>query len=131
MNQILAQQLAYIEQILETMTKNNQQLSVENFLKQLKEVEGIIMVQFLANWSGTSSLMASVYKAIRKEFKSQLQFIQFDVDAHPEIADAFHINKIPTALFFRAGEIIHCTPGIISKYELTEKIEQLLKPDTS
>lgn len=115
----------------EIMTKKNQKLSVESFKEQLKDIEGIVMVQFIASWSGTSSLMASVYNAVRTQFKSQIQFLQLDVDAHQEIADAYHISKIPTVLFFQSSDIIDSSPGMISRYELIEKIENLLKTDTS
>jgi len=100
------------------------ELTDDNFSAQLKEGSGVRIAYFWATWCGPCRLVGPVYDKVSARYRGQVLFGKMDSDAH--YSDAFNnVKSLPTILFFKNGEEIYRTQGIVSEESLVQLIERL------
>lgn len=95
-------------------------LNEENFDAVTKE--GIVLVDFWANWCGPCKMLSPTIDDIAKEYEGKVVVGKVDVDENEAIARNYGIMAIPTLFLFKDGEIVEK----ISGYRLKRELEQLL-----
>ena len=55
-----------------------------------------------------------------------MKIAKVNVDENPGLAARFHIQSIPTLLYFSGGEVHEQTVGAISKRAITERLAALM-----
>lgn len=73
----------------------------EDFENEIKE--GIVLVDFYADWCGPCQMLSPNIEAVEQETK--IKVIKVDVDAIPELARMFGIMSIPTIVLYRDGKL--------------------------
>ncbi len=98
------------------------ELNDQNF-KQTIET-GITVVDFWAPWCGPCRMIAPVIDEITKELPN-IKVAKVNVDDSPNIAQQYNILSIPTLIYFKDGQPIHSSVGVVSKKAILDKIETL------
>ena len=57
------------------------------------------IVDFYATWCGPCKAIAPILDELAAKYKGQIYIYEVDVDAEPELANAFGIQSIPTLFF--------------------------------
>ena len=57
------------------------------------------IVDFYATWCGPCKTIAPILEELAGQYKGQIYIYEVDVDAEPELANAFGIQSIPTLFF--------------------------------
>ena len=57
------------------------------------------IVDFYATWCGPCKTIAPILEELATKYKGQIYIYEVDVDAEPELANAFGIQSIPTLFF--------------------------------
>ena len=70
-------------------------------------------------------ILEPIYDAVADEM-SEIAFGRINITFHPEIADAYGVNAMPTLLYFRNGELVNQTIGSIDREELLTNISKML-----
>lgn len=70
-------------------------------------------------------LLAPIYDAVADEMP-EVAFGRINVSQYPEIAEAYHIDALPTLLFFRKGEKVHEITGSMEREDLLQQIAAML-----
>ena len=83
------------------MSKQIINATKENFETILNETEGLVLVDFWAEWCGPCKMIAPILEQAAEEGK--VQVVKVDVDTEQEIAAKFGIRGIPTLMFFKKG----------------------------
>ena len=96
-------------------------LKNENFADEIKE--GIILVDFYADWCGPCKMLAPLLEEIAGEY-SYLDIYKINVDEENELAKEFGIMNIPTLLFMRKGTVLKKVVGMSSKKELMKLLSE-------
>jgi thioredoxin len=104
------------------------QVTKANF-SQLAELDKPVLLDISASWCSACKALEPVFEDLSKQYKGQIQFAKLDFDSEKELAHEFHVQSLPTLLFFEAGK---STPamksvGFMDKKELEGKINQFLK----
>ncbi len=99
-------------------------LTEANFNETTKE--GVVMVDFFAQWCGPCKMIAPVIDELAEEYKGKATISKVDVDASQGLAAEFGVRSIPTILFIKNGEVKDVITGAASKESLQEKIDGLL-----
>ncbi len=85
-----------------------------------------VMIDFGATWCGPCKALAPKIEEVAAEFEGRAVVGAADVDECPELAARFRIRSVPTVLFFKGGQPVDKTVGLVAKETLTEKLNALL-----
>lgn len=87
-----------------------------------KEIEkGLVVVDFFATWCGPCRMLAPILEDV-SENRDDAAFLKVDVDENYELAKSFGIMSVPTVLFFKDGNLVDKSIGLIN----SEKINQFI-----
>ncbi len=84
------------------------------------------LVEFTADWSGSGYIMDKILGKLNEEFGKNVAFYQIDFEIHTKTSKHYNIDKVPTILLFRNGELIDRISGIISEAELVSRIHEIM-----
>lgn len=97
-------------------------LENENYSELIKE--GIVVVDFFANWCGPCKMLSPIIEKIGDELPT-VKFIKIDVDKHEELARKYGVMSIPTLIFIKEGVELKKHIGFITEDNIKEIIEKL------
>ena len=63
-----------------------------------------VIVDFWATWCGPCKMVAPEMEKIAAKYEGSVEVVKVDVDANPQISQAFNIMSIPTIAFFQPGK---------------------------
>ncbi len=98
-------------------------LTDDGFDKDVLQADGLVLVDFWAEWCGPCKMIAPILDEIANEFEGKLKVAKLNIDHNPATAPKFNIRGIPTLLLFRNGELAATKVGALSKGQLREFIE--------
>ena len=99
----------------------------DNFEKEVLKSEIPVVVDFYADWCGPCTMMGPYVTAMEPLYQGKVKIGKLNVDDATDIAEKYHVMSIPTLLFFKNGEVVGSSVGLIPKETLQEKIEALAK----
>ena len=99
-------------------------LDENNFEEALKKYK-ILIVDFWAEWCMPCRIIAPIIEKLAKKYKGKVVFGKVNVDRAPSLADRFGIMSIPTLIYFKNGEKVDETVGVIPETAIEEKIRNL------
>ena len=93
-----------------------QNLTDENFNKNIKESGKASIVQFSAEWCSPCRTLKPIMEEISNEMSDKLNFFYMDIDSSPSIPTLFAIRGVPTLIIFdKKGEQKNLKVGATSK----------------
>ena len=96
------------------------------FAAKAMQAEGLVVVDFSANWCGPCKRMLPELEAAAEELSGKATFIKVDVDEAPEIANQFGVQGIPNLTFLKNGEVVDVQIGAIGKSAIVSRVKQNL-----
>lgn len=104
-------------------------LNDQNFESEVGNFEGIVLVDFWAEWCGPCRIQGPIIDELVAEFADnpQIKIGKLNVDENPVASQAFGVRSIPTLKFFKKGQIVAELIGVNQKETLKQKIEELSK----
>ncbi|MDF9824026.1 thioredoxin 1 [Breznakia sp. PF5-3] len=90
----------------------------ENVIK-----EGVVLVDFYADWCGPCKMQAPVLEEVSKEMEN-VTIVKLNVDNDPAIAQKYNVMSIPTLVLFKNGDELATTVGFQAKPQLIDFIKQ-------
>jgi len=94
-------------------------INANDFVKNVKEANGLAVVDFFATWCGPCNMLGPVFADVAEENKDAAYFAKVDIDQSMELAQEFGVNTVPTVVFFKDGKEVSREIGFMPK----EKIE--------
>jgi thioredoxin len=99
------------------------ELTEQNFETTLAK-EGILIIDFWAEWCGPCKAFAPVFEAAAEKHPD-IVFAKVDTEAQQGLAAAFEIRAIPTLAVFRDGILLGSNAGALPAAALESVIEQV------
>ena len=98
-------------------------LTKMNFQDEVLDSTEPVLVDFWATWCGPCRMIAPTLEKIAEE--DIIKVGKVNVDEQMELAVAYKIEVIPTLLFFKNGEVVKRTSGVMDKQEIESIIATL------
>ena len=89
----------------------------ENFEAEVLNANGVVVVDFGANWCGPCKSLVPILDEVVEEDPSK-KIVKVDIDEQEELATQYKIMSEPTLLVFKNGEIVDKSIGLIQKQEV-------------
>ena len=99
-----------------------------DFETQVLNADGVVLVDFWANWCAPCRMIAPVVEDLASELGNRMKFVKMDIDANPDVPSRLGIMSIPTLIIFKDGKAAERAVGYRSnlKTDLKTKLEALL-----
>ena len=85
-----------------------------------------VMVDFWAVWCGPCRVLSPTVDEIAEEYAGKVDVVKCNVDDADEVAMKYRVMSIPTLLFFKDGQVVDKSVGLVSKDEIVERLSKLV-----
>ena len=101
-------------------------LTDENFEREVLNSDVPVVVDFWAAWCGPCKLMNPIIDNLADEFDGKAKLAKINIDDYDALANQYQIMGVPTLLFFKAGNLVERTEGVMAQTAIADKINTLL-----
>ena len=98
-------------------------LSKANFNEKTNSADQVVVVDFFATWCGPCKMLAPAVERMA-ELHPEAHFYKVDIDEEMDLASRFQVMSVPTLIYFKNGQEVNKTVGLISPAELEAALEK-------
>ena len=85
-----------------------------------------VVIDFWATWCGPCRMLAPTVEEIASEYEGRAIVAKCNVDDCEELADRFGIRNIPTLLYFKGGQLVNRSAGLVPKEDISAVLDSLI-----
>ena len=86
---------------------------------------GVVVVDFFANWCGPCNMLAPILEEVQEEMKN-IKIVKVDIDKNPNVSQEYRVKSIPTIKIFKNGEELSTNVGFLPKGSLIDIINKII-----
>lgn len=101
-------------------------ITPENFEEKITKSDLPVLIDFWAPWCGPCKMMGPVFEELSSEYAGKINFVKINTEDHPELAQPFGIQGIPTLILAKEGKEVTRLVGFLPKELLKQKIDGML-----
>ena len=101
-------------------------LTGDSFQKEVKDFEGVALVDFWAPWCGPCKMMAPIFNDVAKKYPLKALFVKVNTEAHQNMGSRFNIRSIPTLVVYKEGREKKRVTGALDPLRLSNLVNESL-----
>ena len=99
-------------------------VSDDSFDADVLGAEGLVLVDFWAEWCGPCKQIGPSLEEISEEMGDALTVAKVNIDENPMTPSKYGVRGIPTLILFKDGEVAATKVGALPKGKLVEWIQE-------
>ncbi len=100
-----------------------QELDEKKFNEVVLNGQGLVLVDFWAEWCGPCKMLLPVLDKLEAEMTSGVTFTKVNTEHSPEVAANYGVRMLPTLVLFKDGEVVDTMMGVHTKDKLKAWLE--------
>lgn len=101
------------------------QILESEFQKEVKEQEGVVLVDFFTEWCGYCHMLTPILEEVDKEIE-ELKIVKVDAERCVFVTEEYNIEFYPEMLIFKNGELVGHIDGYVPKDVIVKKVKEYL-----
>lgn len=97
----------------------------DNFKSILAEND-VVLVDFWAIWCGPCRMLGPTVDEIAADYEGKVAVCKCNVDDADQVAAECGIRNIPTLMYFKGGQLVERSVGVVSKADIAGKLDKLV-----
>lgn len=85
-----------------------------------------VLIDFSAEWCGPCKMMPPILQRVKNAMGDKVTVIKIDVDKNPSVANAYHVQSVPTLIIFKNSQTKWRQAGVIQAPQLQQILEQYI-----
>lgn len=102
------------------------EISSEDFKDEVLANNGVVVVDFFANWCGPCRKLAPILEEVETELSAKAKFAKINTDDNLEAAKQYQVSGLPTLMIFKNGEPVERLVGLMPKSSIITNIEKYI-----
>ncbi|MCQ2177873.1 MAG: thioredoxin [Bacteroidales bacterium] len=98
----------------------------ETNIQEILASSKVVMIDFWAAWCGPCRILIPTVDEIAEEFAGRATIAKCNVEDCEDVAVTYGIRNIPALLYFKDGQLVDRSVGLVSKAEIEAKLNSLL-----
>ena len=94
----------------------------ESFETEVLKAEGMVLVDFFADWCGPCKMLSPIVDEVAEE-NTDIKVCKINVDEEPELAMRYNVMSIPTLVVIQNGEEVNKSVGLVSKEDIIKMVK--------
>ncbi|MEH6402891.1 MAG: thioredoxin TrxA [Sneathiella sp.] len=94
-----------------------------SFDQDVLKSEGLVLVDFWAEWCGPCKQIAPSLEAISNEMGENITIAKINIDENPNTPTKYGVRGIPTMMLFKDGEVAGTKVGASPKGQIEDWIK--------
>ena len=107
------------------MAGNIKEITDENFESEVLKNDGLVLVDFWANWCAPCRQLLPILEDISNEDDNNITIGKVNIEESPDAPTKYGVRGIPTMILFKNGEPVGTKVGVVQKAQLKEWIKSL------
>ena len=101
-------------------------LDKQNFEDEVLRFEGIVLVDFYADWCGPCKTMSTIIEELAQSYCDRVKLTKLNIDNAQEIATQYAVTSIPTFILFKEGKKLDQMVGAFPRSQMEDFINKSL-----
>ena len=101
------------------------QVTADNFESEVIESTVPVVVDFWAPWCGPCRAIGPVLEELSSAYAGKVKVAKINVDEEAELANAFHVQSIPTLAAMKGKEVVDLQVGFGGRPALEKLFDKL------
>lgn len=85
-----------------------------------------VLIDFSAEWCGPCKMMPPILQQVKHAMGDKVTIIKIDVDKNPQVANAYHVQSVPTLIVFKNSQTKWRQAGVVQAPQLQQILEQYI-----